>query len=165
MAASYSLHDSPLWHMPNHHYVVCVHSILRARWKGCCDIPYGKVHGANMGLTWVLSAPDGPHIGPMNLAISDMLVSMSLSVSAHVATWSKTIKCTRTWRVAKLWPWMWCFTYTFTFTYSQIPRISYKRTLEALWRLIRIWGCKAVRNLSWHSYCFNETFPGTHICQ
>ena len=28
-----------------------------------------KVHGANMGPTWVLSAPGGPHVGPMNLAI------------------------------------------------------------------------------------------------
>ena len=28
-----------------------------------------KVHGANMGPTWVLSAPDGPHVGPLNLAI------------------------------------------------------------------------------------------------
>ena len=28
-----------------------------------------KVHRANMGSTWVLSAPDGPHDGPMNLAI------------------------------------------------------------------------------------------------
>ena len=32
-------------------------------------IPDSKVHGANMGPTWVLSAPDGPHVGPMNLAI------------------------------------------------------------------------------------------------
>ena len=32
--------------------------------------PDSKVHGANMGHTWVLlSAPDGPHVGPMNLAI------------------------------------------------------------------------------------------------
>ena len=31
--------------------------------------PDSKVHGANMGPTWVLSAPDGPHIGPTNLAI------------------------------------------------------------------------------------------------
>ena len=31
--------------------------------------PDSKVHGANMGPTWVLSAPDGPHIGPMSLAI------------------------------------------------------------------------------------------------
>ena len=29
-----------------------------------------KIHGTNMGPTWVLSAPDGPHDGPMNLAIS-----------------------------------------------------------------------------------------------
>ena len=29
-----------------------------------------KIHGTNMGPTWVLSAPDGPHVGPMNLAIS-----------------------------------------------------------------------------------------------
>ena len=27
-----------------------------------------------MGLTWVLSAPDGPHIGPMNLAIWGCIV-------------------------------------------------------------------------------------------
>ena len=38
-----------------------------------CTIPDRKVHGANMGPTWVLSAPDGPHIGPMNLAIRDGL--------------------------------------------------------------------------------------------
>ena len=31
--------------------------------------PDNKVHGANMGPTWVLSAPDGPHVGPMSLAI------------------------------------------------------------------------------------------------
>ena len=35
------------------------------------DIPDSKVHGANMGPTWVLLAPDGPHVGPMNLAIRD----------------------------------------------------------------------------------------------
>ena len=28
-----------------------------------------KVHGPNMGPTWVLSAPYGPHVGPMNFAI------------------------------------------------------------------------------------------------
>ena len=32
-------------------------------------LPDSKVHGANMGPTWVLSVPDGPHVGPMNLAI------------------------------------------------------------------------------------------------
>ena len=33
------------------------------------DCPDSKVHGANMGPTWVLSAPDGPHVGSMDLAI------------------------------------------------------------------------------------------------
>ena len=35
-------------------------------------VPDSKVHGANMGPTWVLSAPDGPHVGPMNFVIRDM---------------------------------------------------------------------------------------------
>ena len=38
------------------------------------NTPDSKVHGANMGPTWVLSAPDGPHAGPMNFAIRDTLV-------------------------------------------------------------------------------------------
>ena len=28
-----------------------------------------KLHGVSMGPTWVPSAPDGPHVGPMNFAI------------------------------------------------------------------------------------------------
>ena len=35
------------------------------------SIPDSKVHGDNMGPTWVLSAPDGSHVGPMDLAIRD----------------------------------------------------------------------------------------------
>ena len=31
--------------------------------------PDNKVYGTNMGPTWVLLAPDGPHVGPMRLAI------------------------------------------------------------------------------------------------
>ena len=36
-------------------------------YDGRNHFPDSKVHVANMGLTWVLSAPDGPHVGPMNL--------------------------------------------------------------------------------------------------
>ena len=36
--------------------------------------PDSKVYGANMGPTWVLLAPDGLHIGPMNLAIRGVLI-------------------------------------------------------------------------------------------
>ena len=35
--------------------------------------PDSKAHGAIMGPTWVLLAPDGPHVGPTNLALRDGL--------------------------------------------------------------------------------------------
>ena len=35
------------------------------------NMPDSKDHGANMGLTWVLSGPGGLHVGPMNLALRD----------------------------------------------------------------------------------------------
>ena len=40
----------------------------------CQYYPDSKVYAANMGPTWVLSAPDGPHVGPMNLAIRVVVV-------------------------------------------------------------------------------------------
>ena len=40
-------------------------------------IPDSKVHGANMGPIWILSAPDGPHVGPMNLGIWDDFIGVS----------------------------------------------------------------------------------------
>ena len=45
-----------------------------------------KVHGANMRPTWVLSAPDGPHVGPMNLAIRVFMTH--LKVTPHYFTTS-----------------------------------------------------------------------------
>ena len=52
---------------------------------------YSKVHGATMGPTWVLSAPDGPHVGPVvNLVIrvsNTLGVGMALG-RQHVITWS-----------------------------------------------------------------------------
>ena len=44
-------------------YVICLSISSRI------NSPDSKVHGANMGPTWALSAPDGTHVGPMNLAI------------------------------------------------------------------------------------------------
>ena len=41
-------------------------------------IPDSKVPGANMGPTWVLSAPDWPYVVPMNLAIRDHAHGWSL---------------------------------------------------------------------------------------
>ena len=45
---------------------------LRPFYAGSKVIPDSKVPGANMGPTWVLSASDGSHAGPMNLAIRDV---------------------------------------------------------------------------------------------
>ena len=41
---------------------------------GYLPSPDSKVHGAKMGPAWVLSAPDGPHVGTMNLAIRVLFV-------------------------------------------------------------------------------------------
>ena len=57
------------------------------------NIPDSKVHGANMRPTWVLSAPDGPHVGPMNLAIRDMLLKMIYHLP-QLVLWSD-IRCSR----------------------------------------------------------------------
>ena len=38
--------------------------------------PDNKVDEANMGPTWVLSDPDGPHVGPMNLAIREDMLAL-----------------------------------------------------------------------------------------
>ena len=39
------------------------------------NIHDSKVHGANMGPTWVLSVPDGTRVGPMNFAMRDVMIS------------------------------------------------------------------------------------------
>ena len=49
--------------------------------------PDNKVHGANMGPTWVLSAPDGPHTGPMNLAIRDTMAYVRSICVYRTANW------------------------------------------------------------------------------
>ena len=38
------------------------------------NVPDSKVRVANMGPTWILSAPGGPHVGPMNLVIMDISI-------------------------------------------------------------------------------------------
>ena len=40
--------------------------------------PTSKVHGTNMGPTWVMVTPGGPHVGPMNLDIWGALSDMNM---------------------------------------------------------------------------------------
>ena len=52
--------------------------------------PDSKVNGTNMGPTWVLSAPDEPHVGPMNLVIREVLLFHQPQI--------KKTGCTETWK-------------------------------------------------------------------
>ena len=60
--------------------------------------PDSKIHVANMGPTWVLSAPDGPHVGPMDLAIRDVQQNSSQMVNktirqCFIPTWFCSYHC------------------------------------------------------------------------
>ena len=46
------------------------------------------VHGANMGPTWVLSAPGGPHVDPMNLAIWE--ITLHIKISYFTYSWRES---------------------------------------------------------------------------
>ena len=61
-------------------HIVTYYYVLPSPYGRRCYIPDNKVHGANMGPTWVLSAPGGPHVGPMILASRDYnVISIWLS--------------------------------------------------------------------------------------
>ena len=53
--------------------------------------PDNKVHEANMGPTWVLSAPDGPHVVPMNLAIWVPAIMYNESAEPPLHLWHECI--------------------------------------------------------------------------
>ena len=53
------------------------------------DYPDNKVHGANMGPTWVLSAPDGPHVGPIHIAIRVFTMLYELDALFLKCIWSR----------------------------------------------------------------------------
>ena len=49
-------------------------------------IPTSNVHGANMGPIWVLSAPGGSHVGPINLAMRDInhIINFATPLVDHI---------------------------------------------------------------------------------
>ena len=49
--------------------------------------PDSKVRGENMGPTWVLAAPDGPHVGPMSLAIRKVHWRIYVSLGLNELKW------------------------------------------------------------------------------
>ena len=69
-----------------HHRSIIFGVRLCIRWQNrqINDNPHSKVCGANMGPIWVLSAPDGPHVGPMNLAIREVLSKGPVAATEHI---------------------------------------------------------------------------------
>ena len=70
-------------------------------------VPDSKVHGTNMGPIWILSDPDGPHVGPMNLAIRGVLhyvFTVSQIARFMGPTWGPSGSC-RTQMGPMLAPW------------------------------------------------------------
>ena len=83
---------------PKNLYVKCYAGF--GVWWHLLDIPDSKVHGANIGPTWVLPTPDGPHVGPMNLAIREVTAFCILLIirgnwcSGGEASWSICLNST-----------------------------------------------------------------------
>ena len=68
IAAEQQLFDFDDYGCNRHNKYIRIHQVSFATSQPHVH-PDNKVHGANMGPNWVLSAPGGPHVGPMNLAI------------------------------------------------------------------------------------------------
>ena len=58
-------------------YIYVAYNPSRYVWRK--SYPDSKIPGANMGPTWVLSAPDGPHVGSRNLVIRVSIISDRVS--------------------------------------------------------------------------------------
>ena len=58
-------------------------------------VPDSKVHVANKGPTWFLSAPGAPHVGPMGIAIRGVIISSNVYLPVLyyqlVACWGHAI--------------------------------------------------------------------------
>ena len=69
----------------SHFRPVGFNKIISNRFIYTINYPDSKVHGANMWPTWVLSAPVGPHVGPMNLAIVKQILR---NIRQHMYRWA-----------------------------------------------------------------------------
>ena len=65
--------------------------IIKTVWYPVIKHPDNKVHWANMGPTWVLSAPVGSHVDPMNLVIRAYMLD-SVTNTERIITILK-VKC------------------------------------------------------------------------
>ena len=61
-------------------------SIDLCKLKRLKKVPDSKVHGANMGSIWGRQDPGGPHVGPMNFAISGVTGFSSCRIEHQAIT-------------------------------------------------------------------------------
>ena len=55
--------------------------------------PDSKVHGTNIGPTWVLQAQEGTHVGPMNLAIREGIYTRQLQRNSSKCSRGIALSC------------------------------------------------------------------------
>ena len=67
--------------------------------------PDSKFHVANMGPTWVLSAPGGPHVGPMKLAIRVLLSNRISLIHAWIMNRVKITLLSTIWTQRNIFQW------------------------------------------------------------
>ena len=72
--------------------------------------PDNKVHVAHKGPTWVLSAPGGTHVGPINLVIKVIIRTLSLTSDNSLIVYS-----TNSWELTK---------FTLNFPNSIVPLLG-----------------------------------------
>ena len=65
------------WHL----YIKCIYKQIYWSFQVSQTLPDSKVYGTNTGPTWALSVPDGPHVGPMNLAIRAIMWRTDCTIS------------------------------------------------------------------------------------
>ena len=100
-SAFYILLEAAIWFISQPVMVPMQCAVLRFRFifqEIICDtIPDSKVHGANMGPTWVLSAPDGPHVSPHEPCYQGCLVPQLLATDQR--TMSRYPMASITWSI------------------------------------------------------------------
>ena len=100
----------------NNHTKLCVRFVDSPSWNKCTlgassisdfNVISGtkigqdnKVHGANMGPTWVLSAPDGPRVGRLNLAIR---VTITYYILWECIGWGRVCNIADTNAILQVW--------------------------------------------------------------
>ena len=123
--------------------------------------PDNKVHGANMGPTWVLPAPDGPHISPMNrvlrVANKSDLISSYIRQQDPSEPFHKGLKNSQSKSCKK--KVCWCVVRTLKVIFSSGHNFAHAMTSKLLWHVQNhdlIWSLEMKLHREVFSWNFNN---------